>query len=584
MRLKPAGIVLLVCLVLLVLIGAYLVFVPMLRSAIQRPTTAIALETATSVPQPTVVQTKPTAIQAATATPATPKATAQQATATPAPTTAPQVTVTSASTWPVVEIGIIAPFAPYAIAPGATFFGNEWEVTIRVVDLSGTGEEHQCLWLREEEDKPGPEVKGRILFTTLNSARLCPGVTIPMLIGQSRGTDAIVCRPEIQELNEIFRQPSTGAGYGSVSEYYLKSLAWALGETVTKFIPQDDAGPALDAWTADPKIKCAALWEPHVSKALENVPGSWKALSSESWTGLWDVMVIQQTQEFNEPLARAMGACQSFVKLQTEEFDRSWETLASYPEAAHVGYGDDIEAFKADLGGEAMATFADNVSAFLVERKMLLTRINETESVVTTFPVIGKDGKIRNLPPASAESYLDDRYVKRLREERGSSLETKARPLNPNISLAVSASLGQTVGKASERVIAQVPDVYIEYVGNSSDFVNEQEARRIIEQIYLPSLRLFDDTILELRGGYAMPANCSGCTDEGGRRLAIDRVDKVYKYLTELYGVPVDRVRLAKNPDGSYNIREPQYRGTSDQKLMASDRRVEGKLLRVVGQ
>lgn len=547
-----------------------------------KPITVVTIKP-TDTPKPKPTETpKPAVVTVSTNTPV------PVATNTSAP---PKPVSPTPKVLPVVEVGLVV-YAPYASFVGAVLFGEQWGVQIKIVNLTGL-EAEQCNWVKGIYDPPKPEVVVRLLTTTHNSARACEGVEIPFAIDRSAGTDAIVVKTEIKSWNQIFTNKIIGTGYCSVSEYLIKSFAWALGEKIPNWVPADDAEPALNEFVSDPTIKSAVLWEPYVSDALAQVKGSWVALSTKNWSGIWDVVVTPSHPDFNENIFRALAAYCQFLKLEMENQNLAWEILAKWaaenPESGALGY-DKAEDFYGDLAGVAQATLKDNIRLFLVDPQVMELRLQEVEQVMAEYPCLDDEGRPVSLPRLQGPM-LDQRYVRRLRDER--LLETNAQPVNTDISIVRAAPLEKEFSSELARVIGQTEDVFIEYVEDLTDFKDSKDAEQKIEKTYVRVLRLSNNTIMDLIGGYAMPAGCMEkapgggyrpCTDEAGRLLAIQRAEKVRKILVEEYKIPENRVRLAQNEKGEIIIRQPANRGTRDVNLMSQDRRVQGRVLFIAGQ
>ena len=533
----------------------------------------IVVATATPKPQqivntPVQPTEKPTQAPGATMMPLKPTNTPAPGVTTVAPTAALKK----------VQVGLVV-FAPYSTMIGATKYAEQWGIEIEIVNLTGL-EAQQCDWVKGKFDPPPvPElVAGRILLTTHNSARMCEGVAIPLVIGQSAGTDKIIVKPDIKNWDQIFDAPVVGTGFCSVSQYYIDTFAWALGKNLPNWIPADDAEPALEQWKKDQTIKSLVVWEPYGGMALEAVPGSWVALSSERWAGIFDVAVIKKDSNINDSIYSVLAAYMRFLKLEMEDANSAWNYLveweAKHSEMGALGY-DNKEDFFADLAGEAQATLDNNISLFLVDTGVLVRRLQEAEEVLTSFPCKDDSGKPIALPKVNPLQMLDSRYVERMKSE--ASLQTKATPLNVNIRLTTSLPLAEAIS-GSEKIVATLPSAYIEFMPDSADYKAETAAKETIEKKFVSVLRLTDNTVLYLKGGYAMPGGCQGCTDAGGVEWAIKRAEKVRQTIIHQYNIPETRVKLTKD------VRPPKYRDSFDQNLVREDRRVEATLVTVGGQ
>ncbi len=133
-----------------------------------------------------------------------------------------------------------------------------------------------------------------------------PGVIV-MAVDESYGGDAIVAKPPITSLDDLKGEGMAGAFVGfSPSEFLLKSQVahFGLGDLLPQMgkFRTDDADAALDKFRTDPATQFAVLWEPLVSRALKEVPGSQRLIDTSKARGIIvDVAIASRELVADQP-------------------------------------------------------------------------------------------------------------------------------------------------------------------------------------------------------------------------------------------------------------------------------------------
>ncbi len=483
-------------------------------------------------------------------------------------------------TGPKIQVGTVQ-FGSYMTAIGATKYAKDRGVTIELVDLTGE-EATQCDWVagRLPNDKPAQGVT-RILFTTHNAARVCQDVKIAMVIDQSSGADMFVTRPDVADFATIFKNPVIMAGGCSVSEYLYRTVAWTFGALDGGNLRLTD-GPdqAVQTFRADPSIKTLVSYVPSATDALSQNAGSKSFLTTETWAGILDVAVIKSESGVNDTTKRFLLAWYDFLKLEQENFDEAWKVLEGWHKdnrETTLIRDYDRDVLRDELTNYvAQATLVDNVKMMVQDTKVLEARLSEVDAVQREFPC-SRLGQVPLPSSFSPREMIDGRYIQAIQND--GKIQTTARRLSKRgITLSTLVPLDQTLSSASEKLIGELASVRIEFIADSDQFRDENAAREVIERNFVPILRLTNNTVLELVGGYAAPRGCIDCTAASGRDIALRRAQRVVDYIAQEFGVDKKRLRV------SQTVREPQFRDSADPRQVVEDRRVEGKLLVVGGQ
>ncbi len=495
---------------------------------------------------------------------------------------------TAVSNLPKIQVGTLG-YGTYLTAIGATKFMADRGINIQLVDVLGQ-EGVQCNWIagRPTNDPNYPQADPnvpRFLLTTHNATRLCEGVKIAMVVDQSAGVDMLVTRGEVSSYQQIFENTITVQGECSVSEYLLKSVASSFGilrNQDMKLAFTDAVDQAGEKFIKDPTVKTLATYEPYASDALAGVPGSKKFLTTANWAGIIDVGVVKATPNVDPTIQKFMAAWFDFVKLESQNFDEAWKVLDDYSKA-HPTEDTFIKGVydKDILNDElqnlvAQASFADNVQMLLKDTSALEARLAEVDRIQQELPCT-REGQIPQPSSFSTKDMIDGRYIAALQND-SKIANSPTRTVSKNrLTQSTTVPLETAVGNASEVLVGQLQDLFIEFQADKTDFVNDSDARSKIERQFLPILRLSNNTVIELVGGFAAPG--SQCpticpADPVGEKLAVDRAAKVKQILVEL-GVDPNRVRV--NP-----IARKPTTGLASQ--AGRDRRVEAKVIVVGGR
>lgn len=483
------------------------------------------------------------------------------------------------SNLPKIEVGLVQ-FGTYLSAVGATHFASDRGVDITIVDLTDKVDQ-QCDWAKQT---PSQGYSARILFTTNNAARVCDGVSAVMILDQSSGADQIITRSDISSFNQLLSSPVAMAGSCSVSEYLYRTIAWSFGATSGSNLKLSAGDPlaARDAFIKDPTIKSLVSYSPYTDDALKAVPGSKVFFDTQHWAGIVDLAVIKTDSNVNPTVQKFLSAWFDFIKAESENFGAAWKYIdewhSSHQESTAIG------PYTADIAKDeitnfvAQASFADNQKMLVQNTSAVEARFNEVDAIQREFPC-QQNGKNAQVSSVSAKQMIDGRYIQALSGD--SKIQTSSNTVSKRrITLSTSVSLDQALAPSSQQLIGQLNSIYVEFVADKSDFVDENAAAETIGRNFAPILRLTNNTVLQLVGGYAEPRGCTGsCADPvKGAALAIQRANAVRDYLINQLHIPADRIVV------SQTARKPTNPQTDSPTLASQDRRVEGNLLVVGGQ
>jgi ABC-type nitrate/sulfonate/bicarbonate transport system substrate-binding protein len=427
------------------------------------------------------------------------------------------------------------------------------------VDLD---EEGQCEAVRSGEFDA--------LATTVDAVRKCgEGVAIAVPIGQSAGNDAIVVKSGVETWNDVFEHAIAFTSF-SVSQYLACFASHSANQPMQLPLGYDDAGAAVDAWAstgAEIDIQSVVAWEPEVTRALGEVPGSRLILSSDDVRILWDVIEFSTVRVNDDP--------EPFHAF-TRAYYRALNDLARNPALAlesMVQWADGDEGrsalltttdsieFEADLENEAFATLRD--AAFLMEdQQTLANRLDEAEFYWGYCGV--------ELPEVSdLVSLMAPSFVLQAREIDG---------LLPPPGLLVGSKVFQVTDftDASAVTDAQIEEarvifatgVDIEFEPNRTDFRDPEAANETLQNA-VRFLRTCQTCVLEIQGGAAYPGErvCPGCRPEDSDELAVSRGRRVYDELRMRFDVPEAQLRFVEAPHS------PSFPGSNSEEELRQDRR-----------
>ena len=480
-------------------------------------------------------------------------------------------------------------YGTYLTPIGATKFMAERGIQIELVDVLGQ-EGIQCDWIagRPTGDPNYPQAEpnvSRLLLTTQNAFRLCEGVKAVMVVDQSAGVDMLVTRGEITTFAQIFDNIVTVQGECSVSEYLFKSVASSFGivrNEDLKLQLTDAVDQAGEKFVNDPSVKTLATYEPYASDALKGVSGSKQFLTTANWAGILDVGVVKATSTVDPTIQKFIAAWFDYVKLQSQNYDEAWKVLEQYSkdhptEDTFIKGVYDKDILKDELQNlVAQASYADNVQMLIKDTSVIEARLSEVDRIQQELPCT-RQGKIPQPSSFSTKDMIDNRYIAALQND-SKVTSSPTRTISKNrLTQSTTVPLETAVGGANEVLVGQLQDLFIEFKPDSTDFVNESDARSKIERQFVPILRLSNNTVIELVGGFAAPGsqcptNCPA--DPVGEQLAVARAAKVKQILVEL-GVDPNRIRV--NP-----VARKPTTGLASQ--AGKDRRVEAKVIIVGGR
>jgi len=408
------------------------------------------------------------------------------------------------------------------------------------------------------------------LATTLDATRKCgEGVAVAIPIGQSAGNDAIVVKEGVETWNDVFEHAVAFTGY-SVSEYMACFASHTANEPMRQPIRFDDASEAVDAWLnsgPEQNIQSVVAWEPEVSRALANQPGSRVILSSSDVRILWDVIEFSRAS-VNDAAAPFEAFTSAYYQALLDLVDDprgAFDDIALWAEGdvanAALMSVDSADDFVADLDNEAFATLRD-AAVLMDERDTLLNRLDEAEFYWTYCGV--------EVPPVEdLEELVMPEFVIEARQDSGLLGAPGRRPSEAvfQISDFTDASVVTDQQIEAARVLFAT-GVDIEFAPNRTDFRNPEAAYETLENA-VRFLRTCTDCVLEVQGGAAYPGErvCPDCKPEDSDELAVARGRRVYDELRLRFDVPEAQLRFVEEPH------PPQYPGSNLEQELRQDRR-----------
>jgi len=232
-----------------------------------------------------------------------------------------------------------------------------------------------------------------------------PGV-VTFLIDESFGGDAVVAREGISSLDALNKPGVKGAFVGfSPSEFLLKSQIahFQLGELKKKAGKfRADSAEEVYRKLADGNVDFAVLWEPYVSRSLQEIGGATKLIDTSKARGIiLDVAIASRKLVTDEPEVATAVTSAYFEALQYYLNDReAFVRLAQADSKKGAGEAGQM------LAGIRFATFQSNCSRWfpvagggeegLREGIGGITRILTTVGDLDLDPLEGQSQKILN--------------------------------------------------------------------------------------------------------------------------------------------------------------------------------------------
>ncbi len=590
MRLKPAGIILIILLLILCPLGAAASYMALTGAGIG-PLGARATTTATPIlasfpAAPTIAATTgPTAAAAnrtplANITPTTvrstspapsasvgPTATTAAARPSTAPSGAPTVagptpTGVRAGTTPTasgaagltVAYDAYAPYFPVRIAEQQGYYKAR-NLNVRQVAFGLNGDYDEAQ--RRAALKSG---EFDVLLTTLDAVALFPDNDtgkVVAIVDESAGADKIVARPEITRLNDLKGKTIAYSG-GSVAEFYLYASLNLVGlkasDVQLRPVESVDAAVAL---FVNKQVDAVVGWEPTIQGAIDS--GGKVLLGSDNYRAILDVMVVS-----TKALREKPAAVQSFI----DAWFQATKLTTDDPQAAGaavVGSGDrdwtgvtKPSDFTDALKLVAQATLGQNVFA-LRDNTVIGNRLTEIANI---WKVGGKG--VATIAPADL---IDGSLIQKANAQGG--LGSTNPPLNASFTLTQQITV-PALGSGQTQAVAELPLKQIEFQPDSA--ILTDAGRTALLQQVVPILKQTPGLYLKVEGSAYQPVGDTARANEAFARSRAQAV--IYFLITQ--GIDANRFIEGYLP--------PQFPGSTDPAQQQQDRRVVFTLVQQGGR
>jgi NitT/TauT family transport system substrate-binding protein len=585
MRLKPAGIVLIILLLILCPIGAAASYVA-LTGATVGPLGGRATATATtrgSIPAaPTTAATTaaanptgaasitPTTVRSSNPAPSTsggPTATTAAARPSTSPSGAPTVagptpTGVRAGTTPTasnaasltVAYDAYAPYFPVRIAEQQGYYkARNLNVKQVAFGLSGDYDETQ----RRAALKSG---EFDVLLTTLDAVALFPDNDtgkVVAIVDESAGADKIVARPEITRLNDL-KGKTIAYSAGSVSEFYLYASLNLVGLKASdvQLRPVESVDAAVDLFVKK-QVDAVVGWEPTIQGALDS--GGKVLLGSDNYRAILDVMVVS-----TKALREKPAAVQSFIdawfqatKLTTDDPQAAGAAVVSSGDSDWTGVAQPND-FADALKLVAQATLGQNVFA-LRDSTTLGNRLTEIDNI---WKAGGKN--VATIAPADL---IDGSLIQKTNTAGG--LGSTKPPVNAYFTLNQQITV-PALGNGQTQAVAELPLKQIEFQPDSA--ILTDAGRTALLQQVVPVLKQTPGLYLKVEGSAYQPI---GDTPQANEAFARSRAQAVIYFLIT-QGIDPNRFIEGYLP--------PQFPGSQDPAQQQQDRRVVFTLVQQGGR
>jgi NitT/TauT family transport system substrate-binding protein len=586
MRLKPAGIALIILLLILCPLGAGASYVA-LKGAAGGPLGARATATATAIrgsfpaapttaattvaANPTTAAANPTTAAAnrtpvANMTPTTVRSTSPAPGASGGPTTttvaarpstAPGGVPTVAGPTPTgVRAGVAtpgaiaatgltvaydtyAPYFPVRIAETQGYFRSR-NLAVRQVAFGLNGDYDEVQ--RRAALKSG---EFDVLLTTLDAVALFPDDDtgkVVAIVDESAGADKIVARPEIARLNDL-KGKTIAFSAGSVAEFYLYASLNLVGlkasDVQLRPVESVDAAVAL---FKNRQVDAVVGWEPTIQGAIDS--GGKVLLGSDNYRAILDVMVVS-----TKALREKPAAVQSFIdawfeatKLTTDDPQAAGAAVVKSGDSDWTGIARPSD-FTDALKLVAQATLGQNAFA-LRDNTVVGNRLTEIGNI---WKAGGKS--LATLTPANL---IDGGFVQRANAQGG--LGSNSPPLNASFTLTQQITV-PALGGGQTQAVAELPLKQIEFLPDSA--ILTDAGRTALLQQVVPILKQTPGLYLKVEGSAYQPV---GDTPQANEAFARSRAQAVIYFLIT-QGIDANRFiegYVAPRFPGSQNPAEQQ--------------------------
>lgn len=580
MRLKPAGIILVILLLLLCPIGAGLSYAALTGTSIGSLSFgARATATATRTPRPAINAASPTPAQAPatsgrggltpTVVPGSPFPIATGIAARPStgPNSNPTVvgstpTGPRASTAPgasgatslTVAYDAYAPYFPVRIAETLGYYrARNLDVRQVAFGLNGDYDEAQRRAALQSGDFD-------VLLTTLDAVALFPDDStgkVVAIVDESAGADKIVARPAITRLNDL-KGKRIAFSTGSVSEFYLYASLSLVGLKASdvQLVPVESVDVAVDRFVTG-QADAVVGWEPTIQGALDS--GGKVLLGSDNYRAILDVMVVSTTALRDKPQAiqQFLDAWFAAVKLTTDDPQAAGAAVVQSGDSDWTGVAQPSD-FTDGLKLVAQATLGQNAFA-LRDNNALGNRLTESGNI---WRAGGKT--VATIDPANL---IDGSLV--LKSNAQGGLGSTKPPINASFTLTQQITV-PALGNGQTQAVAELPLKQIEFQPDSAILTDAGRAA-LLQQV-VPVLKQTPGLYLKVEGSAYQPI---GDTPQANEAFARSRAQAVIYFLITQ---GIDPNRFIEG------YLKPQFPGSTDPTEQQQDRRVVFTLVQPGGR
>jgi len=588
MHLKPAGIILIILLLILCPLGAAASYValtgaavgplgaratatatttrggiPAAPTAMAAPTTAAAVPTRAANLTPTTIRNTSPAPSASGGPTAT-TAAARPSTASSAPPTiaGPTPTGARANTTPTasgaagltVAYDAYAPYFPVRIAETQGYYkARNLNVKQVAFGLNGDYDEAQ----RRAALKSG---EFDVLLTTLDAVALFPDNDtgkVVAIVDESAGADKIVARPEIGRLNDL-KGKTIAYSAGSVAEFYLYASLNLVGLKASdvQLKPVENVEAAVDLFK-NKQVDAVVGWEPTIQGAIDS--GGKVLLGSDNYRAILDVMVVS-TKALREKPAAVQGFIDAWfeaTKLTTDDPQAAGAAVVKSGDGDWTGVAQPSD-FTDALKLVAQATLGQNVFA-LRDNTVIGNRLTEIGNI---WKAGGK-----NLATIAPADLIDGSLIQKANAEGG--LGSTNPPVNASFTLTQQITV-PALGSGQTQAVAELPLKQIEFQPDNA--ILTDAGRTALLQQVVPVLKQTPGLYLKVEGSAYQPI---GDTPQANEAFARSRAQAVI-YLLITQGIDPNRFIEGYLP--------PQFPGSSDPAQQQQDRRVVFTLVQQGGR
>jgi len=588
MHLKPAGIILIILLLILCPLGAAASYValtgaavgplgaratatatttrggiPAAPTAMAAPTTAAAAPTRAANLTPTTIRnTSPAPSASGRPTATTTAARPSTASSAPPTTAGPTPTGAHANTTPMVSgaagltvaYDAYAPYFPVRIAETQGYYkARNLNVKQVAFGLNGDYDEAQ----RRAALKSG---EFDVLLTTLDAVALFPDNDtgkVVAIVDESAGADKIVARPEIGRLNDL-KGKTIAYSAGSVAEFYLYASLNLVGLKASdvQLKPVENVEAAVDLFK-NKQVDAVVGWEPTIQGALDS--GGKVLLGSDNYRAILDVMVVS-TKALREKPAAVQGFIDAWfeaTKLTTDNPQAAGAAVVSSGDGDWTGVAQPSD-FTDALKLVAQATLGQNALA-LRDGTLIGNRLTE-------IGMIWKAGG-KNLATLDPGSLIDIGYIAKSNAQ--ANLGSTAPPANASFTLTQRITV-PALGNGQTQAVAELPLKEIAFQPDST--ILTDAGRTALLQQVVPVLKQTPGLYLRVEGSAYQQI---GDTPQQNEDFARARADAVIFFLA---GQGIDPNRFIEG------YLKPQFPGSQNPTEQQQDRRVVFTLVQQGGR